>query len=343
MECGTMKKIRCSATVPRVLGLVLLAATACSRKAVAEKTFYPMAGIPFMVKAYDVPEGLFDKTVDAIRAQTEALEAIFSTYSETSELSRINRKGGGQASPELAQVLKLAFQISADTQGAFDVTVGPVLDLWRECGKLSRLPTEEEMRARLELVDWRQVSLSNNHYVSFRRKNMSLDLGGIAKGFMADAAAEKMKKQGIRRGIVDVGGDLVLFNSLGEEPFRVGIKHPERPDVRFAVLEIDSGAVVTSGCYERFVVIGNQRICHIVDPRTGAPADSLVSATIVAQEGATADALATAVMVLGKERGKAMVNSLPGVGAVLIWKEDGKLNWWISPSLQGKVRVEAAE
>jgi len=315
-------------------------ACGCSRKEMVAKTFYPMGGIPFTVKAYNVPEGLFEETVAAIEAETERLEQIFSVHRADSEVSRLNREGTLQGSPELARVARAALKISGDSEGAFDVTVGPLLDLWRYAAREKRWPTEDEVRQRMELVDYRQLQVSSTDAVSLKQKNMAVDFGGIAKGYIVDMAAQRLKKQGIQRGIVDAGGDLVLFNSVGEEPFRVGIKHPEQPDSRFAVMTLDSGAVVTSGCYERFEMVGDRKVCHIVDPRTGYPVGELLSVTIVAQEATTADGLATAVMVLGNERGQALVRSLPGVEAVLVWKIGDALEWWISPGLQGKVRVE---
>ena len=143
----------------------------------------------------------------------------------------------------------------------------------------------------------------------------------------------------MKRGIIDAGGNLALFNSVGEEPFRIGVRHPEKPTERFAVLTIDSGAVVTSGCYERFYEIDGKRYCHILDPRTGQPVGELLSATIVASEGAYADALATAVMVLGKEKGMQVINSLPDAKALLIWKEGNELKWSASSGLESKVEI----
>ncbi len=276
----------------------------------------------------------------AIEAETDRLENLFSNYREASEVSTINRVGSGKASDELLQLVRLASRISAETDGAFDITVGPLLALWKFAEQEGRFPTEDELRQRTEMVDWRQVASSSRGTVSFKRTNMAMELGGIAKGFIADAAALQLKSQGIKRGIIDAGGDLVLFNSVGEEPFKVGLRNPLSPDKHFAIIELDAGAVVTSGCYERYLQIQDQRVCHIIDPHTGRPVADLASVTIVAEEAATADALATGVMVLGRERGEAVINSLPGVEGVLIWETDDGLEWWISAGLQGKVRVQ---
>lgn len=318
----------------------MLCLLGCKRQEVAEKTFYPMGGIPFTVKAYDIPANVFEDSMLAIETETERLENIFSGHRDDSEIAAINRTGSGKASEELVRLVRLASRISAETNGAFDITVGPLMALWKFGEQENRFPSDDELQRRSEMVDWRQVATSSRGTISLKRTNMSIDLGGIAKGFIADSAAQHLKSQGIRRGIVDAGGDLVLFNSVGEEPFKVGLRDPENPDRHFAVIELDSGAVVTSGCYERFIEIQDQRVCHIIDPRTGKPAGDLLSVTIVAEEAATADALATGVVVLGREGGQAVINSLPGVEGVLIWKGDKGLEWWISAGLQGKVRLQ---
>lgn len=319
--------------------ILLTAQVACSRQEMAERKFYPMGGIPFVVKAYNVPESLFNETVDSIEEETAGLEQILSKHREDGEVAVINQQGSGPASQELVRLVRLASRLSAETDGAFDITVGPLISLWNHCAAEGRWPSDDEIRQRLDMVDWRQVVSSSRGTITLKHKNMSIDLGGIAKGFIADQAALKLKSQGVKRGIVDAGGDLVLFNSVGEEPFRIGVKNPNQPEALFAVINIDSGAVVTSGCYERYVVVQDKRVCHIVDPRTGMPVEELASVTIVAEEAATADAIATAVMVLGIEKGQALINSLPGVEGFLLWQKQSSLEWWISAGLQGKVRI----
>jgi thiamine biosynthesis lipoprotein len=312
----------------------------CGRQEVLQKTFYPMGGIPLTIKAYDVPSSLFDEVAAAAEAETERLERVFSCKREDSELALINRNGSGKASPELVRVLLLAGRVADETTGAFDATVLPVIELWHSSEGAGREPTEEELSQRLELVDWRQVSIADDGLVHLKKSNMAIDLGGIAKGFIADELARDMKKRGIKRGLVDAGGNVVLFNSLGEQPFKVGIKDPDDPENLFGVLTLDSGGISTSGCYERSLKIGDRTICHILDPKTGKPVGhELISVTIVAEEGAAADALSTAVMVMGRERGQALINSLPGVEGILIWKSGDKQEWWVSSGLHGRVSV----
>lgn len=316
-----------------------IALVGCSRSEVAEKTFPAMGGIPFTIKAYDVPPSLFDETAQNIEQEVLRLEKIFSRHDATSELARINAQTGGMASDEMMALVRLSLRFSTETDGAFDITVGPLVDLYSLCEKQKRPPTPEEIEQRLAIVGYRNISLSGERKIAFQQPNVSLDFGGIAKGYIADAAARMMKRQGIRRGIADAGGNLVLFNSVGEEPFKVGVKNPEDPTKNYAVMTLDSGGVATSGCYERYYRFPGASACHVLDPRTGLPSDSLLSATVTAQEGVAADALTTACLVMGIEKCKALVNSLPGVEAFLIWKEEGRIQSWLSEGLQGKVRI----
>lgn len=331
-------------SIPALAALcgLLLSASACSQQEVAKATFMPMGGIPFTIQAYDVSSATFDKAVTAIQAETERLESIFSFHRDDSELATLNREGQAKVSQELLRVIQVALMVSNSTDGAFDPTVGPLVGLWQHCADLGRVPTEEELESHKALVGFRQLLVNTaESKITLQKKNMTLDLGGVAKGFIADRAAETLKGLGVKRGIIDAGGNLALFNAVGEEPFRIGVRHPEKPNERFAVLTIDSGAVVTSGCYERFYDVDGKRYCHILDPRTGLPVGELLSATIVASEGAYADALATAVMVLGKDKGMQVINSLPDAKALLIWREGSELKYSISASLESKLELSA--
>ncbi len=318
----------------------LLLASGCSKQEMAKATFMPMGGIPFTVQAYDISSATFDKAFAEIQADTERLENIFSYHRDDSELAKLNREGQAKVSKELLRVMQVSLMVSNSTEGAFDATIGPLVDLWRLASEQGRVPNDEELESQKALVGFRFISVNaNESKVTLQRKNMRVDLGGVAKGYIADRAAEILKGHGVKRGIIDAGGNLALFNAIGEEPFRIGVRHPERPTERFAVLTVDNGAVVTSGCYERFYDVAGKRFCHILDPRTGQPIGELLSATIVASEGAYADALATAVMVLGKDKGMQVVNSLPDAKALLIWKEGNELKWAASAGLDGKVEI----
>jgi thiamine biosynthesis lipoprotein len=177
--------------------------------------------------------------------------------------------------------------------------------------------------------------------VRFGQTGMRIDLGGIGKGAMAEEAVRVMRESGLTRGIVDAGGHVVVFSGKGDPAFRVGIKNPTDPARVFAVLSVTEGAVVTSGCYERFVEIQGTRYCHIVDPRTGLPVSSdLLSVTVLTRDGAAADAYATGLYVLGPEEGFSLAKSLPELEAVFLI-DDGRngIRMKATPGLTGRIEL----
>ena len=234
------------------------------------------------------------------------VEAKMSTWLADSELSRFNAAGGGREmalSPETMEVLRAARRLAGETHGAFDVTVRPIIDLWKQAGKNRRVPTDAALAAARKASTWWQIELRSGGAVK-HAATASVDLGGIAKGYAIDRAAEAMAKAGVRGGLVDVGGDIRCFGRRADGgKWRVGIRDPfdpHAPDL-FAVVGIRAGAACTSGNYFRFTEIAGRRYSHIYDPRTGRPADAAPSVTVVAPTAMTADAWATALSVLGPD------------------------------------------
>jgi thiamine biosynthesis lipoprotein len=169
------------------------------------------------------------------------------------------------------------------------------------------------------------------------KSGTEIDLGGIAKGYVVDRAVDVLRQSGITSASVDAGGDIRLIGGKpGGRPWRVGVRHPRERDRIIAVLELLDSAVVTSGDYERYFMLGGTRYHHLLDPDTGLPAAGLASVTVVAADATTADALSTTVFVMGRERGLALIESLPGVEAILVTAE---LDVILSSGLVGKVTV----
>jgi thiamine biosynthesis lipoprotein len=262
----------------------------------------------------------------AERAARDAFEAVaavdrdMSDYKPESELSRLSDAAGAGARPvsePLFEVLEAGDRIAARSDGAFDVTVGPLVQLWRKARRERRLPAPDEIEAARRLVGHALLHLdAGARTARLERAGMRLDLGGIAKGYACDRALRALAAHGIRRAMVDGEGDLALGDPPpGRDAWRIQIvNHPE------LVLRLARCGVATSGDSERFVEIGGRRYSHIVDPRTGIGLEGMSLATVVASDGKTADALATAVSVLGPERGLALAGSLPGVSAWVEWR-----------------------
>ncbi len=267
-------------------------------------------------KAVRVERALFD--------EMERLERLLSYTVPSSDIARINRAAGKnpvEVSPETAEVIQKALSCASISGGAFDPTMAPLLELWGFLGDRFRLPAAEEIEERGLLVGYELVEIdADAQRVFLPRSGMALDLGGIAKGYIVDRGMELLSGAGIDHALINAGGDIGI---LGPKPdgsaWRIGVKHPRRQGELIAVIPwSQKGAVVTSGDYERFFEEGGVRYHHILDPRTGYPARTILSATVAAPTVAEADALATALFGLGPQRGLELVESLPGVEALLV-------------------------
>jgi thiamine biosynthesis lipoprotein len=281
----------------------------------------PHMGTRFQFILYAPDEAAARRTASAAFDRIAALDAIMSDYRPTSELMRLCEKAGREPVPvseDLFTVLARAQEFSRLTAGAFDVTVGPVVRLWRETRKTRQLPDPKTLAEARALVGYNQVQLDEKiRTVRLLKPGMLLDLGGIAKGYAADAALAVLKKHGIDHALVAAGGDIAVSGPPpGSGGWTVGIASLERPNGKpRRSLLLKGSAVSTSGDAEQFVEIGGVRYSHIVDPRTGMALTGKNSVTVIAHDATTTDALATAVCILGSEKGLALVEKMEGVAA----------------------------
>ncbi len=267
-------------------------------------------GVEARLVVYAGRESLALEACRAAYHRLSELEAKMSDYRPDSELMRLCEQAVGRwvrVSRELFYVLWRAQRLAQQTSGAFDITVGPLTQLWREARRTGQLPDEATLNAARARVGWRKLELSlRRRAARLAVSGMRLDLGGIAKGYGCDEALRTLKRFGIRRALVQMGGDLVV----GEPPpdqngwqIEVARPAPEEPATPLPrVLSLSRCALSTSGSTEQFVEIGGKRYAHIVDPRTGLGLTRLVLAVVRAPDGITADSLATAACVLGAPR-----------------------------------------
>jgi thiamine biosynthesis lipoprotein len=242
-------------------------------------------------------------------AELERLDALWDYGLATSDVGRLNVSAGGGAvnlHPDTVAVLEVAQRYTEASGGAFDVTVGPLVDLWgfRPDG-LQVVPAEASIAAARDLVGWADLRLDPAAGTAeLLRPGMRVDLGGVGKGFAVDRAVQILRAGGVKSGLVDVGGNVY---ALGRRPdgkaWRVGIQHPRQPDGLLGVIPLVDASVATSGDYQRFFEVGGRRYHHLLDPATGRPAEGLAAVSIVASTGAEADAASTAAFVLGLEEG----------------------------------------
>lgn len=277
-------------------------------------------------------------TIAAAFGEMARLDSSLSAYRDDSEVALINRAAaspdGVVISSAIDSVLRVAQWAAQISHGAFDITVAPILRLWGFGTDSLKLPSPEQIAARLPLVDYHHLILSAGR-IHFRQPHIAIDLGGVAKGYVVDRGLEVLRQAGIRDAMITAGGDLrVITSPLTAGRRYIWIRHPRpaHPDSaassffgRFKLA--GDGAVSTSGDYERFFINAGKRYHHIIDPHSGYPASGAVSATVLAKTSVQADALSTALFVLGPERGIALADSLPGVEAMMIYQMGEQLQW----------------
>jgi thiamine biosynthesis lipoprotein len=258
------------------------------------------------------------------------IESLMSDFRADSELSKVNRlaaQGPVPVSEMTFEVLQRAVHFTTLSNGAFDVTVGPLVDLWRKAGETDSPPTEEALaEARRKVGSDKLILDGKNRTVRFAVEGMRVDLGGIGKGYAVDKAVEAMQKHGALGGLVDLGGNIRCFGQppQGQTHWRIGLQDPNVAPDEFGgtrpllVLSFTKESVATSGDYRRFIKVQGKKQSHIIDAATGKGANKLVSDTIIAPDATTADALSTAVNVLGLEKGMALVERIAGAEAILI-------------------------
>ncbi|HNQ22603.1 MAG TPA: FAD:protein FMN transferase [Phycisphaerae bacterium] len=306
-----------------VLGLLLLSGCRRGPEAHTVRRSREVMGTFAEITAVAPDEAVAEAAVEAAYGRLNRVNDLMSTYRPDSEISRVNQLAPGQSlaiSPETFHVLERAQAFAEATGGAFDVTCRPLLLCWREASEAGRLPTPEQLDAARARVGWQKLTLAaDGRSASPAVAGVQVDLGAIAKGYALDLATEALREAGAVAGLVNVGGDVRGFGSRADgEPWQIGIRHPFRQAL-FGRIRLVDRAVATSGIQQRFFEVDGRRYSHIVDPRTGRPAEQAPSVTVVAPDGLTADAWATAFSVLSVEEGRGMAEDLPNVKVLWIW------------------------
>ena len=283
--------------------------------------------------------------IEAAFAEIRRLEALMTTWRPDSDISRINAAAGKaaiQVAPEVLDVVERSLHFARISGGAFDISFYALKGLWRFDDDLTpTLPDPAEVRRRLPLISWRQIFVDRaKSTVRLGKPGMAINLGGIGKGYAVDAAVRVLKAAGLKSGLVQAGGDLMIFGSKGGQPFMAGVRDPRSPDPSdyFAVCPIVDHAFSTAGDYERAFIYAKdrKRYHHILDPRTGYPARAARSVTVYAKDATVADGLDDAILILGVKRGLALIESLPEAGAIIV---DDQNKVHVSSRLQKLVRL----
>ena len=297
----------------------------------------PMMGTAVECQAFHGLPERARRGVEAAFVAVDQVDRDMSLYRPHSDIGRLNRRAGQhgvRVRESTAAVLRESWNIGRASNGALDVTVTPLLAQWGFFSVREEAPGPKQVEAALALVDYRQLHLNDaDGTARLSQPGMQLDLGGIAKGYAVDEAAEALQRHGVREGMVNAGGDLRLLGRHPDgEPWVVGVQHPLAPSRLLLALSLDEGAVATSGNYLRFRVYNSRRYGHLLHPRHGYPADTALSLTVVAPSAMRADALATAALVMGRD-GLAWLRGQPDAEAVMVTR---------SPSRPDRLLVQAS-
>jgi thiamine biosynthesis lipoprotein len=284
----------------------------------------------------------------ALRAQSAftRIDSLLSNWTTSSEVARLNRvaaAGPTPVHPEVAVVLDASMRTWRETAGAFDITVEPLVRLWGFLGGPRRVPAQDEIAATLRHVGGSKLHFDTTaRTLAFDEQGVRIDLGGIAKGYAVDVAAETLSTHGITDALVDLSGNMVaLGHPEGRPAWRIGIRDPRDRFRYFARLAITGEAISSSGQYEQFLAANGRTYGHIIDPRTGWPANELISVTVVAPTAMACDAWDTPLFVMGAAKARQKARERRDIAVVLIEPGDGGVDVvWVEEALRNRFRLE---
>jgi len=255
-----------------------------------------------------------DEVLKKLEDKINELDDMLSTGKETSEVSRLNRGGEAVLSPTMANLVKRSLDIYKKTDGLFDITIYPLMELWGFPTKNYRVPSEKEIEEKLKLVGSDKIDFNEEtRKISFKNKGMEIDFGGIGKGYITDELVKILTDEKVESAIINLGGNVFGFRKKPDGSlWNIAIRDPNEPDKYMAAIRLEDSAVITSGGYERYFEENGVIYHHILDPRTGKPSESgLKSVSIISKDGTLADALSTSLFIMGEEK------------AIGYWKENG--------------------
>ncbi len=255
--------------------------------------------------------------------EVKRIENLISDWIPSTQISIVNKNAGispVKVSVEVFNLVERAIKVSKLSNGAFDISYASMDKIWKFDGSMKQMPTNEEIKKSVEKVGYKNIELNKLDTTIFlKNKGMKLGLGGIGQGYIADKIKELLQNQKCVAGLVNVSGDI---NTWGKMPngnnWTIGIINPMNKNKVFATFPLIDSAVETSGSYEKFVTFNGKRYSHIIDPRTGYPASGIVSVSVFAKQTEIADALATAIFVLGVDVGLDLINQLNGIDCIIV-------------------------
>ena len=303
----------------------LLGSVGCQRKTPSFSRSGFALNTAVSVTVYDVPKATADKALAASFEEIERLEALLSVTREGSDIEKLNKANGQvtEISNETVKLLLQAKEYGKLSNGAFDVTIRPLTALWDFSAENPTVPREDALLQAVKAVDYRQLAVTEK--TAQLPMGAGVDLGGIAKGYVADSVRKVLQQYGVSSAIIDLGGNIVACGNKQGKKFRIGIKNPKETAQLCAVIEGEDISAVTSGVYERGFTVDGVWYHHLLDPKTGMSVNNGISSvTIVCESSAQADALSTACFVMGEQAATKLIESLDGVEALFV-RTDGTI------------------
>ena len=318
--------------------LVLFIVTSYGQQHYSKSVLLMGSDFKITVVANSKQEG--EKYINLAIVEIERIEQLISSWDPNSQTSLINKNAGINpvvVNQELFDLIQRSKKLSELTGGAFDVSFASMDKIWKFDGSVTTMPPANEVKASVEKVGHDNIVMNPEATTVFlRKKGMKIGFGAIGKGYAADKAKELLIAKGVIAGIINASGDLTTWgNKPDGKPWVVGIKNPLNKNKVFAWFPVDNRAIVTSGNYEKYVVINGIRYTHIINPKTGYPSQGVISASVFAPKAELADALATSIFVLGLERGLYFINQLNGVDCVIV-TDTGKIHY--SNNIQNEIQ-----
>jgi len=261
------------------------------------------------------------------------VENLMSSYKYDSEIALVNKNAGKsyvKVSPETYKLIKKSIEFSIMTDGVFDISIAPIVDLWGFSQQERHIPSENELKKTLSLVGYKHISLNEkNNSVYLQKEGMKIDLGAIAVGYAVDKAINALKENGINKALINAGGEIYALGSPKKnKTWKIGIQHPRQKGDLLGSIDIKDNAISTSGDYENYFEENGKRYCHILNPKTGMPVDKIMSVTVIADKTTDADALSTALMLINPNEAIKLVEHLDNVECIIVTgtsKEDMKI------------------
>ena len=281
------------------------------------------------------------EAVDEAEAEIQRLDELLSTGNEESEIAQLNQNKSATLSEDAGYLVERALELNKETDGAFDIAIYPVMEAWGFPTQNYQVPTADTLESLLKLADASQIIYDeNSRKISFDREGMKIDLGGIAKGYTSSRIMDIYKENNISSGLVNLGGNV---QALGTKPdgskWRVAVQSPDDTEDYLGILSVEDKAVITSGGYERYFEQDGKTYHHIINPKTGYPAENgLTSVTVVSEDGTLADGLSTSLFIMGKEEAIEFWRAHSDEFDIIMLTDEGKL--YVTEGIQDDFSTE---